>query len=253
MPIDAAGAAEHNLLHAVKIWADAADGGQLDEIDGCTFVRCAVPLRSFNQVVVHRRPGDVAAVVEETREYFRGVGGVFRLRIRDDAEPVSDGPFLSGGLQRSGGIPCLSVPTLAADAAASFEIRSVTDEDTLAHHVDVVAAAFEWWRPDVERVFRPQLLDAPGWHAYVGYREGVAVTTAQLIVDGDVGGLYYVGTLESARGTGCGEAITRHVLAEAASFGCSLATLQASPSGQPIYERIGFTRASYYRSFVASR
>jgi GNAT superfamily N-acetyltransferase len=252
VPIDAAGAAERNLLHAAALWAGAADGGQVDETESCTFVRCAVPLRSFNQVLVHRRPADVAGVVAETREYFRGVGGVFRLRIRDDAEPVSDAPFLGAGLQRRGGIPCLTAPTSIGREEGPFEIRAVLDEDTLAQHIDVVAAAFEWWRPDLEQVFRPSLLHATGWHAYVGYRDGVAVTTAQLIVEGGTAGLYYIGTVEGARSAGYGEAITRHALAEAGALGCTLAALQASPMGQPIYERIGFTRVSYYRSFVAA-
>lgn len=78
------------------------------------------------------------------------------------------------------------------------------------------------------------MLDTAGWLAYVGHVDGEPVTTTQLIVDGDVAGLYYVGTMESARGRGYGEAITRHAMGEAASLGCSRTTLQASPMGLPI-------------------
>ncbi len=250
MPIDAAAAADHNLLKALGIWAAAAEEGQLEQEDGCTLVRCAAPLSSFNQILVIRRPTDVAAVVARATQYFRGVGGRFRLRIRDDVEPIQDEPFLAARLVRCGGIPSLSAQAIAARTAAPIDIRAVTDEETLAHHVDVVASSFEWWRPELARVFRSSLLEAPGWRAYVGYLHDRPVTTAQLVVADDVAGLYYVGSVEDARGRGYGEAITRHAMAAAESLGCSTTTLQASPMGLPIYERIGFARASYYRTFV---
>ncbi len=252
MPLDSADAAEHNLLKALGIWAAAADEGQLDQRDGCTFVRCAVPLRAFNQVIVSRRPADVAAIMTWTSEYFREVGGRFRLRIRDDVEPVPDQPFIAGGLVRKDGIPCLSATISKPAAQSNIEIRPVVDELTLAHHIDVVASAFEWWRDDLVQVLRRSLLDVGSWHAYVGYLNGEAVTTTQMIVDGETAGLYYVGTVEGARGRGCGEAITRHAMGEAAALGCSRIALQASPMGLPTYERIGFKRVSYYRTFVAA-
>ena len=126
----------------------------------------------------------------ETREYFRGVGGVFRLRIRDDAEPVSDAPFLGAGLKRRGGIPCLA-PTSIGREEAPFEIRAVLDEErsrstsSRRRGVRVVAPRP---RAGVPAVAAP----CDGWHAYVGYRDGVAVTTAQLIVEDGTAGLYYM-------------------------------------------------------------
>lgn len=252
MPTDAATAAEENLVRAIAIWAAAAEDGQVDNISGCTLARCAVPLRSFNQVLVRRQATDLPELVKATREYFRGVSGVFRLRIRDDVEPVADEPLIAAGLVRRGGIPCLSMPTSHADGASPLEIRDVVNEETLADHAAVVAEAFDWSPPELDRVFRPQLLDAVGWRAYVGYRSGVPVTTTQLVQSDNTAGLYYVGTVEHARRAGCGDAITRHAIAEAAKLGCSIVTLQASPMGEPMYERLGFTRASFYRTFVGA-
>lgn len=111
MTIDNASAAHQNLLKALSVWAAAAEEGQLDHLDGRTFVRCAVPLRAFNQVIVTYRPADLAATLAFTSEYFREVLGRFRLRIRDDQEPIQDEPFLAGGLIRNNGIPSLCAST----------------------------------------------------------------------------------------------------------------------------------------------
>ncbi len=249
---DDAAAAEANLVAAMRIWAGAADEGETEDIDGCTFVRCEAELRAFNQVLVRRRPEDLGRVVAMTREYFRGVQGRFRLRIRDDEEPVEDDPFVAGGLARNGGIPSLSAPLSATEVKSALDVRRVTDEATLADHIEVVAAAFEWDTEELAMVFRPRIIDTGGWYAYVGYDGDSPVTTTQLVLAGGVGGLYYVGTAEAARGRGWGEAITRHAMAEAASLGCGTVTLQASPMGLPIYEHIGFRRVAYYRTFVAA-
>jgi GNAT superfamily N-acetyltransferase len=254
MPAVEAEAAERNLLAALSIWASAGEGGAVDWRDGCMFVRSAVPSRAFNQVILPGGAADLGAVVSQTREYFRHVEGRFRLRVRDDLPPLDDKDFFSWGLERQGGIPCLSL-ALPADVthAASLEIRSVTDEATLIDHVGVVSSAFDWRPEELSRVFRPALLESAAWRAFVGYLDGEAVSTAQLIIDSDVGGLYYVATVEHARRRGIGEALTRHAVEVAAGLGCSLATLQASPMGRPIYERMGFKTVSYYRTFVSSQ
>jgi ribosomal protein S18 acetylase RimI-like enzyme len=62
--------------------------------------------------------------------------------------------------------------------------------------------------------------------------------------------VYYVATLPDFRRRGLGEAMTRRAIAQGAAAGCNVATLQASPLGLPIYERMGFRRVGYYRTYV---
>lgn len=75
---------------------------------------------------------------------------------------------------------------------------------------------------------------------YMGLKNGVPAATTLLFKDGDIAGLYMVGTLPEARGNGIAAAMVVHALKEAASMGCSVAILQASEMGKGVYDKIGF-------------
>ena len=79
---------------------------------------------------------------------------------------------------------------------------------------------------------------------------GEAAGAAQLVVSNGVAGVYYVATTEPLRRRGIGDAMTRHALDVGTMLGCSLGSLQASPMGRPIYERMGFEVVSDYRTYV---
>jgi len=151
-----------------------------------------------------------------------------------------------------GGIPSLALTRLTEIEPLEIEgleIRPV-DETNLPQHVAIVEEAFGWEPDALATVFtRGRLLD-PGWRAYVAYVNGEPAATTQLVVEGAVAGLYYVGTRAAHRGRGLGEAITRHAVRAGAALGCDIATLQASPAGYPVYKRIGFRDVAYYQTFV---
>ena len=155
------------------------------------------------------------------------------------------------GLERRGGIPSLALRPLRAQPLDSpLTVRRVEDAESLRHHTEVVAEAFEW-SPDVlARIFTPRLLDTPDWRGYVGYLDGRPVASSQLVLTDGVAGVYYVATVEDARRRGFGEAMTRHALNEGVAARCPMASLQASPMGEPIYLRMGFERCGYYRTYV---
>jgi GNAT superfamily N-acetyltransferase len=82
---------------------------------------------------------------------------------------------------------------------------------------------------------------------WIGTVAGRPVTTTRLHTAAGVAGIYTVITAASARRRGYGGAITRHVLQAARDHGLRIATLQASPSGRGVYERIGFRELCGYR------
>lgn len=75
---------------------------------------------------------------------------------------------------------------------------------------------------------------------YLGILEGKPVATCCTYVDGEIGGLYWVGTLPEARGKGIASSIVLYALEKAASMGCSTSILQASDMGRGVYLKIGF-------------
>ena len=62
--------------------------------------------------------------------------------------------------------------------------------------------------------------------------------------------VYEIATIPSARRRGYGAAMTARVVLDASAAGCDVAALQASASGRPIYERVGFRVDVLYVSYL---
>jgi ribosomal protein S18 acetylase RimI-like enzyme len=249
---DFIGRADKNLIYAVKSWAAAADGGVVREADGLVLAASGVPLRSFNNVFLTRALAEPSAHLREAITHCQRRRVPFRLRVLEPLDGSTEAIVSAAGFERAGGIPCLvlSPSRTWADDSGGLVIRRVIDDDTLRGHTAVVADAFGWPPSLLARVFTRRLMAVSGWRGYVGYLDGRPVATAQLFVTDGVAGIYYVGTLEAHRRRGFAESITRQALNEGAAAGCDMASLQASPSGQAIYERMGFSAVSYYRTYV---
>ena len=82
------------------------------------------------------------------------------------------------------------------------------------------------------------------WRRYITYWRGEPVATAALYVERGIAGIYYVGTVPSARRHGFASAATLRALADARTLGHRSAVLQASPAGAPVYLRLGFRQVS---------
>jgi GNAT superfamily N-acetyltransferase len=76
---------------------------------------------------------------------------------------------------------------------------------------------------------------------YLARLNGEPVATSALYCDPSVAGLCEVCTIPSARRQGIGAAITLVPLLDARAMGYRIAVLQASPFGEPVYRRLGFT------------
>ena len=125
------------------------------------------------------------------------------------------------------------------------------DEEDLARYAEVIAQTFEMDGPLARRLLPMRLMEHPRWRSYLGYdADGRAVACSALLVTGDIAGVHFVGTLPEHRRRGYGEAMTRHAVQEGAGAGCTLAVLQASEMGRPVYQRMGFQATVGYKTFV---
>jgi GNAT superfamily N-acetyltransferase len=100
--------------------------------------------------------------------------------------------------------------------------------------------------PETASAFAALLRALDGARAFgvVGSFEGEPVSAAYAFIDGEGGGgVYFVATKESRRGRGFGSATVSAILDELERRGARNCILQATESGKPVYEGLGFEDA----------
>src|SRR5579864_1748440 len=80
----------------------------------------------------------------------------------------------------------------------------------------------------------------PPWTLHVGYFQNQPVATSMVFSEGDVAGVYCIGTVPSARGRGFGAAMTTRPLVHARQKRPAVAVLYSTQAGYSLYRRLGF-------------
>ncbi|MHC4592413.1 MAG: GNAT family N-acetyltransferase [Planctomycetota bacterium] len=244
--------ADANYFDWWRVWASAVEGGEVREQDGLLIAATGAPQAWWNIAIVTGQLSEPERKIRQGIAYFDGRHQPFILRIRDGVDPASERAADANGLPYSDTIPGLVLYPIPAveGRQPALEIRTVADSETLDQHVRLVAHAFHM-SPNLVRALIPMnLIHRPRWRSYVGYAEGQPVAASALFISDGVAGVYWVATSEGYRRRGFGEAMTWHVIREGAAAGCRVATLQASDTGRPIYERMGFRHVAGYKTFV---
>ncbi len=77
-------------------------------------------------------------------------------------------------------------------------------------------------------------------HAYVARLDGTPAAFV-VVFDNDSDCVFwYAATSKPSRGRGLCSGLLHHALVEARERGCVTSTCQATPAGEPVYERLGF-------------
>jgi ribosomal protein S18 acetylase RimI-like enzyme len=257
----------HDDLVLSAIRRRTAPGEEVIRASGLVAYRSDVHSPELNQVVGTQFPPGAAADagIDAAIALFHPRPFLWWVDENDTPADLSD-RLERRGLALYGEVPGMAMDLAAlggagpADIAATgLEILPVTDEALMAafHRVlvqgfpedfsedgVVEALAAATVRVAAETRYREPNGLATRW---VGFVDGRPVTTTRLHTAAGVAGIYAVVTAVEARRRGYGEGITRHVLHAARDAGMRVATLQSSPEGRGVYERIGFRVHRRYR------
>ena len=256
-PTDEIDFARLALDNEMELWTRAVTvipGGAAGRVHGFGWFVSGIPIGALNRVdAVGDDVGPEAlrravALVRERKVPFQ-----VRLRTGDDALiPAVE----ALGLRED---PDDAYPAMALhpipdaidlDPPAGLEIRRARDLDGLSAHVEAVAAGFGMPIDLARRLIPAGVLDMPGMAVYAGYVDGRPVSASLGFAAGTTVGVYNVATLEGARGRGYGGAMTRHAIAEGRRAGATVAILQSSTMGRPVYESMGFREIFAFRVFT---
>lgn len=143
------------------------------------------------------------------------------------------------------------------EVPAGITLRWIDDADGVADFVAVNDAAYQSLGlpagviADLNR--DPARILAPHVHTVIAYEGDTPLATAQVMASHGIAGVYYVGSVEAARGRGLARLVTAAVTNKGFDEHADFVTLQASMMGEPIYLRMGYRelyRYGIYTRFV---
>ena len=183
-------------------------------------------------------------------EWFAERGRGWSLITSDlgaDADADLVAAATARGLLAVGASPAMvcDSPLEPASLPDGIEARWLDEDGRVEDFVAVCDAAYQslGMPPQVivDLVRDPARVVEPHLRTVVLHRAGgEPVACAQLLLSHGAAGVYYVGTVESARGQGLAELATRLVTNLAFELGAPWVTLQASSMGESIYRRMGY-------------
>jgi GNAT superfamily N-acetyltransferase len=135
------------------------------------------------------------------------------------------------------------------------ELRRIGSTEEFAEYWRIAAASYTslGFPPELfEANKRSEGLLADDVAAFAAHLDGEPVSIAMTIVSHGVAGIFWVGSLEPARGKGLGRAVTAAATNAGFDLGADVASLQASPMGRPIYEAMGYEAVFTYRLLLSS-
>ena len=162
----------------------------------------------------------------------------------------------AAGMILTGDSPQMVCDALSAPppVPADVELRWVETVEDAERFVDVVEPAYcsigATPGAVATSLAAPERLLEPHLSVVLAMLEDAPAATAVLLESHGIAGVYYVGTIETARGRGLGELVTQSVTERALSRGIPVVGLQASQMGEPIYRRMGYREIGRTRSYV---
>jgi GNAT superfamily N-acetyltransferase len=133
------------------------------------------------------------------------------------------------------------------------ELRKLTkvEQATDFWHVAIASYSSIGFPPEVFAGYTDHAgLLAENVVAFVALLDSEPVSIAMTVVSHGVAGIYWVGSLEQARGKGLGRAVTVAATNAGFDLGADVASLQASPMGKPIYLELGYEAAFEYQMWM---
>ncbi len=203
---------------------------------------------------------DAAAMIARARSFFAPRKRGFSIWSRAGAGADRDlsAAAAAAGLHCAYEMPAMVLGERVQELPlpAGAELRAVETEQQLLEYWRVAASAYAslGFPPELfEANRRTQVfLEDQQALAFLAYLDGEPVSIAMTLVNHGVAGIYWVGSLERARGRGLGRAVTAAACNAGFELGAEIASLQASPMGEPIYSAIGFERIYDYELLLCA-
>lgn len=245
-----------NLAEAYRELTRRAGGTVLDE-DGLFFYAGAHPLPVLvNGMMRTDQRLSAAEALARARRFFSSRGRGFTVQLRAHADADLHAAATTAGHTSFGEPPAMVLDHRLPDAdpprgVSLNVVRTADDVAAFAHVNGEAYATYGMPRDTTPALFaRAEVLIGPHIVAVVARVDDVPAAAAMTIVTHRVAGIYWVGTVPAMRGRGLAELCTRAATNAGFDLGARIASLQASPMGEPVYRRMGYVEVTRYPQLV---
>ena len=252
MSRSALGDLNENWATWLHFTADHAAGGASQTFGAVRCSSVGVPMPLFNQAFIFEQPS-IEDLTRATRwlsernvPFWVTAPASVASAVTDMAEPAGLDPTTT----TMPGMAYAPLANLPAQADRDVEVVAVDQSAQLDDFAIVASEAFGAPLEAAGTLAPASTLGDDRCSWFLGYLDGDPVVCGQLLRTGDVAGVYSIGVRERFRRRGLGAAITAAALVAGRDSGCSIGVLQASPMGEPVYDRMGFETVTQYHSFA---
>jgi GNAT superfamily N-acetyltransferase len=247
-------------VETTRMWVGFQGGNVHEQPDMLRFVS-GEPLFFANGVVGTRiAEEDIDRRIDDTVAFFHGFGVPWGWVVSPLSLPMDlEGRLLARGFHLEEEIPRMAREIGAMtdpSAPPGVAIQRVDDSATERAWLEVMARGFgqdEARRRWLAKVGAGAGLDRTSpWLRFVAFRGPDPVASSGLILCGGLAGIANVTTVPEARGRGIGTAMTEVPMNHARDVGYRVAVLGASEMGLSLYQRMGFVKVGWTRTYVRS-
>jgi ribosomal protein S18 acetylase RimI-like enzyme len=192
------------------------------------------------------------ASIDAARAFFAGEPEGFVIYSRPDVDTELAGNGVIE-LFRAPQMVCTEPPAMPS-TGADVEVVLTRDHADLHDYAVVAGRAFADLNFPADQTTasldRPSFIDDPRVSLAVARVDGTIVAGALAVTEGTGSYISFVAADREGRRHGLGDAVTRLVTRAGFEAGASMASLEASPFGYHIYERMGFREIYQYALLV---
>jgi len=246
-------AVAENLRESFRIIASSRGAGEVRELPGVSIASAGVAFQMFNAAFLSApvtTEAELARTVLLPSVQFNTRGLEWSFWVCEDRLRQV---FERYGLRRTVGLPGMVTEQLRPPARRlpEIEVRRVGDRRSADDFRGIGSVCFHVPLAWFNEVFDEQSV----WErfaGYVGYVDGVPVSTTATIECGGTVGVYNVATMPEFRRRGYGEAVMRYALADAERVRAPRPiVLQSTEAGLRLYEKMGFRTVARFSVYAS--
>lgn len=193
-------------------------------------------------------------MVERAEEFFGEDNLSYSFWVRDHGNPKLEKILRDKGhkptREPGSAVMIIFEAIKSVEIPQGYRIKELEDDKDLVDFRKVIQDSFDKEEEVAERMFLSKdIVRNEFVRSFLIYEGDEPVSAAITVLSPRVGGIYYVGTLESQRGRGIGSYIVRASTNEGFRAGKEAVILQASELGESVYKKLGYKTISHYRTY----